>query len=50
MRCALPTQNRMGPDLQRTLREVEDRYTLLAEGLASVAYIYEPGFQGAVST
>jgi diguanylate cyclase (GGDEF)-like protein/PAS domain S-box-containing protein len=36
----------MAPELQRTLREVEDRYTPLPEGLPSVAYIYEPGFRG----
>jgi diguanylate cyclase (GGDEF)-like protein/PAS domain S-box-containing protein len=36
----------MAPDLQRILREIEDRYQPLPEGLPSVAYIYEPGLQG----
>jgi diguanylate cyclase (GGDEF)-like protein/PAS domain S-box-containing protein len=36
----------MAPDLQRILREIEDRYRPLPEGLPSVAYIYEAGLQG----
>ena len=36
----------MAHDLQRVLREIEDRYRPLPEGLPSVAYIYEPGLQG----
>jgi len=36
----------MAPDLQRVLREIEDRYRPLPEGLPSVAYIYEAGLQG----
>ena len=36
----------MAHDLQRVLREIEDRYQPLPEGLPSVAYIYEPGLQG----
>jgi diguanylate cyclase (GGDEF)-like protein/PAS domain S-box-containing protein len=36
----------MPPDLQRILREIEDRYRPLPEGLPSVAYIYEAGLQG----
>ena len=41
-----PIYVRMAPDLQRILREIEDRYQPLPEGLPSVAYIYEPGLQG----
>jgi diguanylate cyclase (GGDEF)-like protein/PAS domain S-box-containing protein len=36
----------MAPDLQRILREIEDRYQPLPEGLPSVAYIYQPGLHG----
>ena len=35
----------MAPDPQHVLREIEDRYQPLPEGLPSVAYIYEPGLQ-----
>jgi diguanylate cyclase (GGDEF)-like protein/PAS domain S-box-containing protein len=36
----------MAPDRQHVLREIEDRYQPLPEGLPSVAYIYEPGLHG----